>query len=146
MARDAQTKIINGHEWKVTPWDGMFGIKMQARIAPLLRGVIAPLANAAAAAKSGDDATEALLGMDAEVIADALFSQIDEQRTPALIKAMMYGAFVDGKDMGTDRNFNEHFSANYGELYQGLWFVLQVNFGDLFSMAAPTGSPSGAVE
>lgn len=146
MARDAQTKIINGHEWSVTPWDGMFGIKMQARIAPLLRGVIGPLANAASAAKSGGDAAEALLGMDAEAMADALFSQIDDQRTPALIKDMMYGAVVDGRDMGTDRNFNEHFSANYSELYQGLWFVLQVNFGDLFSMAAPTGSPSGAAK
>lgn len=146
MPRETQSKIINGNKWEVTPWDGLFGIKMQARIVPMLKGVAVTLANAVGSAKSGEDPMELLMNMDASKLVDAIFDNIDEKGTPQLITDMLYGARVEGRDMGMQKNFDEHFSANYKELYQGLWFVIEVNFGDLFSMAAPTGTPESAAD
>jgi|SRR5690554_2815570 len=146
MARTPESKIINGHKWEVTPWPGMYGLKMQARLAPLVSGVVVPLLEAVGSAKGGGDPMDALMGMDAEKVVGVLLQHIDEDKTPALIESMLYGAFVDGKDATNTSFFNDHFQANYGELYSGLAFVVQVNMGELFGLAASTGSPEGAAK
>jgi len=146
MARTPESKIINGHKWEVTPWPGMYGLKMQAKIAPLVSGVVAPMINAMGSAKGGGDPMDALLTMDVDSVVAKLLSHIDETQTPALIEAMLYGSFVDGRDITSTNVFNEHFQANYGELYKGLAFVVKVNMGDLFSMAESTGSPTDAAQ
>lgn len=128
MARDAQTKIINGHEWQVYPWDAMHGLRMQARLAPLMKAAVA-------GAHGGD-----VLDMDVSAVLNGVFDQIDDQRTPQLIRDMLHGVRVDGQDVSMDRPFNDLFAANYAELYQGLWFVINVNLGDLFQMAGDIGS------
>lgn len=129
MSRDSQRKTINGHEWEVQPWDAMHGLRMQARIAPIVQ--------AALGAAEGDD----MMDMDVSKVASGLLSAVDDQRTPQLIRDMLHGVWVDGQDMSMDRPFNELFAGNYAELYQGIWFVLNVNLGDLFSMAGAIGSP-----
>jgi|AntRauTorcE11897_2_1112592.scaffolds.fasta_scaffold15001_3 hypothetical protein len=146
MARTPESKIINGHKWEVTPWPGMYGLKMQAKLAPLVSGAVAPVINAIGGAKKGSDPVDALMAMDVDSVVAKLLSHIDETQTPALIEAMLYGSFVDGKDITSANTFNEHFQANYGELYRGLAFVVAVNMGDLFSMAALTGHPESAAE
>jgi hypothetical protein len=128
MSRDAQRKTINGHEWEVTPWDAMHGLRMQARIAPIVQ--------AALGASEGS-----VMDMDVAKVTSAILSRIDAEETPRLIRDALHGVFVDGKDMSMDKPFNDLFAANYGELYQGLWFVVQTNLGDLFSMAGVTGTP-----
>ena len=132
MARDAQRKVINGHEWEVYPWDAMHGLRMQARLAPIVK-----------AAVSGVGSDMDFMDMDVAKVAGSLMEAIDEDATPRLIRDMMHGVRVDGQDMSMDRPFNEHFAANYGELYQGLWFVLEVNLGDVFTMAGSIGGPDG---
>jgi len=129
MAREAQKKIINGHEWEVYPWDAMHGLRMQMRLAPVVQ--------AALGSAKGD-----LMDMDVAEVVSGLLGAVDDQRTPQLIRDMMHGVRVDGQDMSMDRPFNDAFAANYGELYQGLFFVLQVNFGDLFTMAGSIGGPA----
>jgi hypothetical protein len=146
MARTPESKIINGHKWEVTPWPGMYGLRMQARLAPLVSGVVVPLAEAVGSAKAGGDPMDALMNMDVEKVVSALLQHINEDETPKLIEAMLYGAFVEGKDATNTAFFNDHFTANYGELYSGLAFVLQVNMGELFNMAASTGSPEGVAK
>ena len=131
MARDAQRKVINGHEWEVYPWDAMHGLRMQARLAPVVKSAIG--------AAEGSD----LMGMDVSKVVDGLLGAIDDESTPKLIRDMMHGVRVDGQDMSMDRPFNDMFAANYAELYQGLWFVVEVNFGDLFTMAGAIGGPDG---
>ena len=130
MAREAQTKVINGHEWQVYPWDAMHGIRMQARLAPVVQAALG-------SAKGAD-----LMNMDVAEVVSGLLGAIDDERTPKLIRDMMHGVRVDGQDMSMDRPFNDMFAANYGELYQGLFYVLQVNFGDLFTMAGSITSPA----
>lgn len=134
MARETQRSVINGHEWEVYPWDAMHGIRMQARIAPIIQAAIG-------SAKGSD-----LMEMDAAEVVSGLLGSIDDERTPKLIRDMMHGVRVDGQDMSMDRPFNDTFAANYAELYQGLYFVLQANFGDLFTLAASIGDPSDAAE
>ena len=131
MARDAQRKVINGHEWEVYPWDAMHGLKMQARLAPVVKSALG--------AAEGSD----LMDMDVSKVVDGLLGAIDDESTPKLIRDMMHGVRVDGQDMSMDRPFNDMFAANYAELYQGLWFVVEVNFGDLFTMAGAIGGPDG---
>lgn len=131
MPREAQKQIINGHEWEVTPWDGMHGLRMQTRLGRFVGPVLGQVGGA-----------ENVLDADVSGIITALADRIDDKDTPQLIRDMLYGAFVDGKDITMDRVFNEHFSANYGELYQGLAFVLRVNFGDLFQLAGAIGGRS----
>jgi len=141
MARTEHKKVINGNEWTVWPWDGMHGIRMQARIAPLIKGVAGPVGNAVRKAKgtSQKEIMEALLDLDIDTVVNAIFQNIDDQKTPQLIRDMMHGARVNGNDMSMDRPFNEHFAGNYAELYQGLWFILEVNFGELFSRGLSGG-------
>lgn len=146
MARTPESKIINGHRWEVTPWPGMYGLKMQAKLAPLVSGVVAPMVSAMGTAKQGADPLDALMNMDVDSVVSTLLSHIDENQTPQLIESMLYGSFVEGRDITSANVFNEHFQANYGELYKGLAFVVQVNMGDLFSMAASTGHPQDAAE
>ena len=124
-----QRKTINGHEWEVTPWEAMHGLRMQARIAPVVQ----------AALSSADGGN--MMDMDVAKVTSGILSAIDAQETPQLIRDMLHGVRVDGKDMTMDGPFNDLFAANYGELYQGLWFVVNVNLGDLFSMAGVTGGP-----
>lgn len=133
MSREAQNKFVNGHEWEVYPWDAMHGLKMQARLAPIVR--------AAVGSANGD-----IMDMDVAQVVSGLLEAIDQEETPRLIRDMMHGVRVDGQDMSMDRPFNEMFAANYGELYQGLWFVVEVNFGDLFSMAGAIGGPDAPAE
>lgn len=128
MAREPERTTINGHEWEVYPWDGMHGLRMQARLGRALGPAIASMSN-----------VEDVMDMDVQQIVGALSGQIDEKETPQLIRDMLHGASVEGKDVTMDRVFNEHFSANYAELYEGLAFIVRVNFGDLFQMAAAIG-------
>jgi len=134
MARQTENKTINNHEWEVTAWDGMHGLKMQARIGKLIGPAIA---------KSGGGD---LMNMDVASVIGAVVERIDDKDTPQLIRDMLHGTFIEGKDATQDRFFNEHFAANFGELYQGLIFVAKVNFGSLFQMADAIGGQSEPAE
>lgn len=129
--RETQTKSINGHKWEVTPYPGMYGLKIQSRIIPFLKG-ISGIVNGVLKSKSNN-----VLETDIDIgsLVESIISNIDEEKTPTLIKDILFGARVDGRDVYSDKAFNEIFSANYAELYQGLYFVLQVNFGEVFQMA-----------
>jgi hypothetical protein len=133
MARKQDSKTINGHEWEVTAWDGMHGLKMQARIGKLIGPAVA---------QGGGN----MMNMDVASVIGAVVERIDDKETPQLIRDMLHGTFIDEKDASQDRVFNEHFSANFGELYQGLMFVAQVNFGSLFQMAGAIGGQGDPAE
>jgi hypothetical protein len=128
MPREAKKKIINGHEWEVYPWDGMHGLRMQARLSKVIGPVVGQVVGS----------NQEIMDADVSAIANTLIDRIDND-TPQLIRDMLYGAFVDGKDISQDRVFNEHFAANFAELYKGLAFILEVNFGDFFELAGAIG-------
>jgi hypothetical protein len=120
MAREEESKLINGHEWKVTPFPGMYGTKMKVRLGktlgPAFKGV-----------------NQDIMDADIGVIISGLFEAMDEEKTPQLIKDLLHGTFIDGKD--AVKIFDLHFSGNYKELHEGLAFVLSVNYGDFLELA-----------
>ena len=137
MARDPHKRVINGHEWEIYPWDGMHGLRMQARLAKLIGPAIG---------QAGGADKQSLMEMDVGAVIGALVERVDAQETPQLIRDMLHGTSVDGQDVSMDKFFNEHFAGNYAELYEGLAHIVRVNFGDLFTMAASIGSSMGAAE
>ena len=134
---DKRTRTINGHTWEVQTWPGLYGLRIQARLKPVL-APIASVAGQASKSGGGGSSLETLLSLDVEKVASQLLEAIDEQETPRLIFDMMQGVSRDEYDLGTEANFNRAFSGNFLELYKGIAFVLEVNFGDLFSMVAST--------
>jgi len=125
--REAQTKVINGSEWMVQPWPGRYGLKMQSRMAKFVGPALGGIGNV-------DD----LLDQDVGAMVSALTEVMDD--APGLVEGMLQGVAVDGKDMSAGTNFDNHFSANFAELYEGLAFVIKVNFGDFSRLVAGIGS------
>lgn len=129
MARDSQTKTINGHEWEVTPWPAMLGIKIQINLARTVGPAIL--------VASG---SENIFDADIGQIVNALAEGVDEQKTVDLIDKMLQFCWVEGKEIANKKHFDEHFAANYAELFRGLGFILQVNFGNFSELVASIGS------
>lgn len=121
MAREEESKLINGHEWRVTPFPGMYGIKIKVRLGKVL----------GPAFKGIGDAN--FMEADVGLIISSLFENMDEEKTPLLIKDILHGTYVDGKD--AQKAFDLLFQGNYKELYEGLIFVLSVNYGDFLELA-----------
>jgi len=137
MSREPSKRMINSHEWETSPWDGMHGLRMQARLAKLIGPAIG---------QAGGADQQALMEMDVGAVVGALVERVDDKETPQLIRDMLHGTSVDGQDITMDAVFNQHFAGNYAELYEGLAHIVRVNFGDLFTMAASIGSSMGAAE
>ena len=124
--REPQTKQINGNEWTVQPWPGRYGLKMQSRMAKFIGPALGGIGNV-------DD----LLDQDVGAMVSALTEVMDD--APGLIESMLQGVLVDGKDISNGTNFDNHFSANFAELYEGLAFVIKVNFGDFSRLVGAIG-------
>ena len=133
MARTPVVKIINGHEWEVTPW-------------PV---ATAKDASAACSDAQGNHWSTGRSGYCRRRYhgcqhcdAGRRHRRSDRHdKTPKLIKDMLFGTAVDNKDITIDKHFDNHFTANFAELYKGLAFVLEVNFSDFFELVAGnTGS------
>jgi hypothetical protein len=118
--RDPQTKIINGNEWVTYPWHGMLGLKIQARLAK----VVAPALLTAEG--SGDF----------KALAHSITDLLDEESAPKfIVNQLLHGTKINGREISNEAAFNDHFSANFSELYQGLAFIFKVNFEDFTKLA-----------
>lgn len=134
MARTPVKKIVQGHEYEITPWDGLYALRMTQRIAKALKD--------SGASEGISDIFSA--GMDAEVspsaLTDAIVSVLSYGDTPQLLRDMLYGTFRDGQDISMDSVFNEAYTGNIGELVKALPGIVEANFGDFFAMAGAIGA------
>lgn len=134
MPRSPVKKVVQGHEYEIVPWDGLYALRMTQRIASALKDSGA--SESVSAVFSG--------GMDAEVpvssVTEAIVSVLAHGDTPDLLRSMLYGTSRDGKDITMDAVFNEAYSGNIGELLQALPGIVEANFGDFFSMAGAIGA------
>jgi len=133
MARTPVKKIVQGHEYEITPWDGLYALRMTQRIAKALKDSGA--SEGIGSIFSG--------GMDAEVspgaVTDAIVSVLSYGDTPQLLRDMLHGTYRNGKDISMDSVFNEAYTGNIGELVQALPGIVEANFGDFFGMAGAIG-------
>lgn len=134
MARAPVKKVVNGHEYEITAWDGLYALRMTQRIAQALKQ------SGASESVSGVFSG----GMDAEVspaaITEAVVSVLSYGETPQLLRDMLHGTFRNGKDITMDSVFNEAYTGNIGELVKVLPAIVEANFGDFFGMAGAIGA------
>lgn len=131
MALETKTKTINGHQWQVTQWPGRHAMRMKVRLAKTFGPA---LGAAASGAHSGMDTD--LSELDVSGIVSALVERVDESGFLSLVQDMLHQTLVDNQDASSDAFFDQHFAGNFGELYRGLGFVLEVNFGSFLTAAA----------
>ena len=138
MARTPLKKIVQGHEYEITPWDGLYALRMTQRIAKALKD-----------SGASEGISEIFSGgLDAEVspgvVTEAIVSVLSYGDTPQLLRDMLHGTSRDGRDISMDSVFNEAYTGNIGELVQALPGIVEANFGDFFGMAGAIGVREGA--
>ena len=129
MARESKIKEINGNSWEVHPWPAIHGLKMQVKLAKTIGPALGAMSKA-----------DSVMDMEVSEVFTALAARLEIEESTQLIKDLIHGAFVNGRDLTQTAVFNDHFTANYGELYQGLAFIIQVNFGNFIELAGAIGS------
>jgi len=119
--REPKTKLINGNEWVVQPWHGMLGLKIQARLGKILTPTL----------MVGNSDIKSIMQKDFSALALTIAEIFDEDEMPKfVVNQLLHGTKINGKDISSEANFNDHFAGNFAEMYQGLIFIFQVNFED----------------
>lgn len=126
-----EKRLINGHEWQVTQWPGRHALRMQTRLAKIVGPAVAK------AADGLDRTSGSVLESELDVggVVSALVDRLDEQVVDQLVADLLNSTRIDGKEAARPEVFDVVFAGNLGELYQGLAFVIEVNFGSLFTAA-----------
>lgn len=78
--------------------------------------------------------TNGEFSFDFSKLATALSVNISEKEFLLIIKRLLKGLCVDGKEVA----FDDYFQANYGELLKIITFALTENFGSFFEELAST--------
>lgn len=131
---ECKEKTIDGHEYQVTQFPAMHGMKIAVSLAKLLgSGLSGAL---------GSGSAEKILEMDVSAIANGIFEKLDEDETPKLVLRLLSNTHRDRKEMN-ENNFNTAYAANYGELVKALKFVLEVNYGGFMGALEQAGNIGG---
>lgn len=121
-------KTIGGGTYELTQLAGVAGLKVYRKlhkwVLPALAAVTKVLGDEGGAKVALRDALPDL----AERIGDLAAS--DEGW--ALIEELLVGLRYNGQPV----NHNAHWPEHYGDLYEVVWFALQLNFGAVFRDAA----------
>ena len=128
-----QTREIEGHTWVVTPFPGRPANKYKARllkmIGPALSELLPAIGSLADAVKGkGDVNPDAMIAMLPRVVA-SLANHVDEDLFVDTQVELMSQSTRDGQQV-TPELFDIEFVGNDLELYQALWFILEVNYPD----------------
>lgn len=130
MAIEAKEKTINGNHWRTETYPAMFGLRifnrLRSTIGLTLQGVNADT-----------------LDQDAMQLIGAFINNLP-QDNDQLIVDILSKTWVNDKEISQKQNFDMHFAGNYGELMEGLIFVLRHNYGDVFQSVVDFTSQSDA--
>ncbi len=138
MGLDQKTKVIDGHTWVVTQFPARPGNKYKARLVKMIGPAISELLPAIGSLKDaakGDTSPD----MDAAMI--AAIPQVMSRLAQHVDEDVLVDTMVDLMAMSTRDSvavtpelFDIEFAGNDSELYQALWFILQVNYPDFIEM------------
>lgn len=117
-----KTKEINNKTFQISLLPAGEGIQMAQKLSTL----VLPLLDAS----DGDE-----LELDFIKIAASLSSSLGDNDLLTIIRRLLKGMAVDGRE----ENFDEYFRGNYGVLVQVVAFALQENFGSFFEGMAIVG-------
>ncbi len=117
---ECKEKTIDGHEYQVTQFPAMQGMKIAVALAKLF--------GAGIGGAIGSGSVAQVMNMDVSGIVAGIFEKLDEEQTPKLILRLFSSTHRDRRELN-EVNFNDAFAANYGEMIKALKFVLEVNYG-----------------
>lgn len=127
--RTPATTTLNGTRYEVTPFGSTKGRQVLVRLSNLLGPA---LAQALATPVSGDTAKAALEKVSASAMAD-LLGRVSDADLDYLVREFGECTVVQTPDMKGPGPLDEsrrdaHYAANYGELFQWLWFGITLNY------------------
>ncbi len=125
MSQATHEKNINGRLFRVSQFPTMRGYKIFHRLA---KGLIPAIASVFGSL-SGDAEKISELDIDGDGLGKAiemLFTELDEDKSEALIRDLLSLTFVDGQEVMPQ--FDVLFQGDYGTLFKVLAFSVEVNF------------------
>lgn len=127
--RTPSETTLNGTRYEVTPFGSTQGRKVLVRLSNLLGPA---LAQALATAPGEGDAKAQLERVSASAIAD-LLGRVAEDDLEYLVREFAACTVVQTPDMKgpgplDDKRRDDHYAANYGEMFQWLWFGITLNY------------------
>lgn len=127
MGRAIEERIINGNKYTSQQLGARLALKLKLKLIKLM------LPTTFHAAVSFDQDKKGKEGkFDASVMGKAIESlvmRLDEEEVSNLVLQLLSGTRKEGMDISSGMTFDNEFAGNFGELYQVLLFVLEVNFG-----------------
>lgn len=122
---ETQEKIIDGATYSVTQFPARRALRLKARLMKLFGPVLAQLFVAATSkTQDNNDFVKAI-----EILGD----HIDENTFESLCMELMVGVRKNGHEL-TPATIDLEFAGDIATLYQVLWFVIEVNFANFFSL------------
>lgn len=139
MGISSKEKIIDDCKVTVMQFGGRKGLKYKLRLIKLLGPVVTGLLSDIKTEKGLKVNVKDLLqsNMDLSKIGKAiehLLNSADDDKTFELMIDLLSATTIDGRDLSKDVVFDDIFSNNYGLLYKVLFFVLEVNYSNLFNL------------
>lgn len=137
MGIEKREKVIDGHTVVVVQFGGRLGFTTKLRILKMLSPAVSGTLAGIKVNSFSDLLNVMEAKMDFSKIGDSvekLMMSSDEEKTLNLILTLVSSTRIDGKDLSQSNVFDDIFSANYKFLYKVLFFVLEVNYGNLFTM------------
>lgn len=134
--REAQTKVIDGLEYTVTPLGAGAGLKMLAELLKMLGPVVENI--------TVTKDVETLLRQAFGIVSEKLDGDAIERMARALSEQTRV-RMPDGKQPVLATGFDAHFAGNYMALGEFLVFALEVNFADFFRQLVAKLPKKGSV-
>ena len=131
MGLDQKTKTIAGHVWVVTQFPARPANKYKARILKMVGPAVSELLPAIGSIPDVVDGKISEMAMISAIpkLASQLAQHVDEDVLVDTMVALMAMSTRDTVAV-TPELFDIEFAGNDLELYQALWFILQVNYPD----------------
>lgn len=123
MIQDKE-KEINGNSYSVVQFPARQALKIKTRLFKLLGPSLTTLVNSL---DKGLDSN-----LDENVLSKAvslLVNKLDSDEVISLILELLSETYLNKTRINVSK-FDQHYAGNFNELYQALFFVLEVNYGD----------------
>jgi hypothetical protein len=124
---ETREKIIEGNTYMVTQLPARRAIKLKVKLMKLFGPVLAQLF------LTINDADEFESKKNLVKAVEILSEHIEENTFEALVLELLNGVRKNNVEL-TSHVIDLEFAGNMGELYQVLWFVVEVNFSNFFSL------------
>lgn len=114
MSKRVRKTTIMGREVQIYILKASIGVAMTHKLGGIVAGFF--------------DSKSEEITIDFGRIADSLSTKLPYEELDMMIKALISGIAIDGKDV----DFEEEFAGNYGFLMKIITYALEENFGSFF--------------